>query len=141
MRIYLKKNKVKSLFFSNLKNQNKNKNTDKVYFDTYMYQFLDFPDKKPITEFAISLQDKMIPIGTYGFVRLVDCMPRVIPNNCKHLMCYHAIVQAARVSFNEGLKTCEKDVRLIDFLIRHKHTSPFEHNSVTFLFMVIFGTF
>ena len=88
--------------------------------------FLDFPDKEPITEFAISLQDKMISIGTYGFVRLVDCMPRVIPNNCKHLMCDHAIVQAARVSFNEGLKTCEKDVRLIDFLIRHKHTSPFE---------------
>ena len=94
--------------------------------------FLDFPDEKavnrpaPLTDFAISLQDKMIPIGTYGFVRLVDCMPRVIPHNCKHLMCDHAIVQAARVSFNEGLKTCEKDIRLIDFLIKHKHTSPFE---------------
>ena len=88
--------------------------------------FLDFPDKKPVTEFAISLQDKMINIGSSGFVRLVDCMPRVIPDNCKHLMCDYAIVQAARVSFNEGLKTCEQDMRLIDFLIRHKHTSPFE---------------
>lgn len=88
--------------------------------------FLDFPDRKQPTEFAISLQDKMINIGTNGFVRLVDCMPRIIPNNCKHLMCDHAIVQAARVSFNEGLKTPEKDTRLIDFLVRHKHTSPFE---------------
>lgn len=88
--------------------------------------FLDFPDRKPDVEFAISLQDKVIDIGNSGFVRLVDCMPRVIPNNCKHLMCDHAIVQAARVSFNEGLKTHEKDVRLIDFLVKHKHTSPFE---------------
>jgi thymidylate synthase (FAD) len=30
------------------------------------------------------------------------------------------------VSLNEGIKTPEKDIKLIDFLIRHKHTSPFE---------------
>ena len=59
-------------------------------------------------------------------VKLVDCMPRVIPDNCKKLMCDHAIVQAARVSFNDGIKTPEKDAKLIDFLIKHKHTSPFE---------------
>ena len=64
--------------------------------------------------------------GTPGFVRLVDCMPRYIPKDCTHLMCDHAIVQAARVSFNEGIKTPEKDKNLIDFLIKHKHTSPFE---------------
>ena len=55
-------------------------------------------------------------------------------------MCDHVQVQAARVSFNEGLKTCEKDIRLIDFLVRHKHTSPFEmvkfkfHTKHLFLF-------
>ena len=47
MRIYLKKKKgEKPIFSSNLKNQNKNKNTDKVYFDTNMQQFLDFTNKK-----------------------------------------------------------------------------------------------
>lgn len=64
--------------------------------------------------------------GPPGFVRLVDCMPRYIPEDCKHLMCDHAIVQAARVSFDQGIKTPDKDKSLIDFLIRHKHTSPFE---------------
>ena len=37
MRIYLlKKQGEKRNFFSNLKNQKKIKNTDKVYFDTYL---------------------------------------------------------------------------------------------------------
>ena len=74
----------------------------------------------------IRLGNKFRQIGNAGFVKLIDCMPRVIPDNCKKLMCDHAIVQAARVSFNEGIKTHEKDTRLIDFLIKHKHTSPFE---------------
>tara|TARA_Y100000741_G_C18259499_1_gene560102 strand:+ start:2518 stop:3246 length:729 start_codon:yes stop_codon:yes gene_type:complete len=74
----------------------------------------------------ISLSNKIKHIGNSGFVKLVDCMPRVIPDNCKKLMCDHAIVQAARVSFNDGIKTPEKDAKLIDFLIKHKHTSPFE---------------
>jgi len=74
----------------------------------------------------ISLGNKIKQVRNTGFVKLVDCMPRVIPDNCKKLMCDHAIIQAARVSFNEGIKTPEKDAKLIDFLIRHKHTSPFE---------------
>tara|TARA_B110000858_G_C17725077_1_gene437251 strand:+ start:333 stop:1061 length:729 start_codon:yes stop_codon:yes gene_type:complete len=74
----------------------------------------------------ICLGNKFIQIGNAGFVKLIDCMPRVIPDNCKKLMCDHAVVQAARVSFNEGIKTPQKDTKLIDFLIKHKHTSPFE---------------
>tara|TARA_B110000971_G_C20028604_1_gene510202 strand:+ start:579 stop:1313 length:735 start_codon:yes stop_codon:yes gene_type:complete len=74
----------------------------------------------------INLTQKVSLIGNAGFVKLVDVMPRVIPEGCKSLMCDHAIVQAARVSLNEGIKTTQKDIKLIDFLIRHKHTSPFE---------------
>ena len=74
----------------------------------------------------ISLGNKIRCIGNSGFVKLVDCMPRVIPDNCKKLMCDHAVVQAARVSLNEGVKSYDKDSKLIDFLIKHKHTSPFE---------------
>ena len=75
---------------------------------------------------VINLSSKISFIGNAGFVKLVDIMPRVIPEGCNSLMCDNAIVQAARVSLNEGIKTTEKDVKLIDFLIRHKHTSPFE---------------
>jgi thymidylate synthase (FAD) len=37
-----------------------------------------------------------------------------------------AIVQAARVSYGEGTKTIEEDSGLIRYLMRMKHTSPFE---------------
>jgi thymidylate synthase (FAD) len=78
------------------------------------------------TSRVVNLKNKISFLGNAGFVKIVDVMPRVIPDNCKSLMCDHAIIQAARVSLNEGIKTPEKDVKLIDFLIRHKHTSPFE---------------
>jgi thymidylate synthase (FAD) len=37
-----------------------------------------------------------------------------------------AIVQAARVSYGQGTKTVNEDRGLIRYLMRHKHTSPFE---------------
>ncbi len=74
----------------------------------------------------IYIANKIKYLGNSGFVKLVDCMPRVIPNSSAKLMCDHAIVQAARVSLNDGIKTYEKDAKLIDFLVKHKHTSPFE---------------
>ncbi len=50
-----------------------------------------------------------------GFVRLVDQMGDD-----------RAIVQAARISYGEGTKTVREDAALIDYLMRHRHTSPFE---------------
>ena len=75
---------------------------------------------------AIRLVNKIVNIEKHGFVKIVDCMPRVIPKECKALKCDYAIVQAARVSFNQGIKGTEKDIKLIDFLMKNKHTSPFE---------------
>ena len=47
------------------------------------------------------------------------------------------IVNAARVSFGKHKKVMdEKDEKLIKYLIKHRHTSPFEHCSVTFRFTV-----
>ena len=57
-----------------------------------------------------------------GFVKLIDCMP----SEKNKLMLDGAIVQAARVSYGEGSKGVEKDTALIDYLIKHQHTSPFE---------------
>ena len=47
------------------------------------------------------------------------------------------IVNSARVSFGKHKDAIdEKDERLINYLVRHKHTSTFEHNLVTFRFCV-----
>jgi len=56
-----------------------------------------------------------------GFVRLVDSMGDD-----------SRIVQSARVSYADGTKSIRKDKGLIDFLTRHKHTSPLEQVEFTF---------
>ena len=47
-----------------------------------------------------------------------------------------SIVDSARVSFNKDNPKSEdltkKDIKLINYLAKHKHTSPFEHCSMTF---------
>lgn len=43
------------------------------------------------------------------------------------------IVNAARVSYGKRVdEVSERDVKLIRFLIEHRHTSPFEHNQLSF---------
>ena len=48
------------------------------------------------------------------------------------------IANAARVSFGQDntRPLTPRDKKLIKYLVDHKHTSPFEHNSITFLFEV-----
>ncbi len=47
------------------------------------------------------------------------------------------VVNSARVSFGvEKNELDEKDKRLINYLIKHKHTSTLEHNLITFRFCV-----
>jgi thymidylate synthase (FAD) len=65
---------------------------------------------------AESLLDKEIKVLDHGFVRLLDYMGND-----------QRIAQAARVSYGEGTKTFREDAILIDYLLRHEHTSPFEH--------------
>ncbi len=56
-----------------------------------------------------------IPVLDKGFVRVIDYMGDD-----------QAIVQAARVSYGAGTRTVRSDAGLIDYLMRHQHTSPFE---------------
>lgn len=56
-----------------------------------------------------------------GFVRVVDYMGTD-----------ESIVQAARVSYGKGTKTKTGDRELIRYLMRHKHTSPFEMCEIKF---------
>ena len=47
------------------------------------------------------------------------------------------IVNSARVSFGKQKNELdEKDEKLINYLVKHKHTSTFEHNVATFRFVV-----
>ncbi|MBZ0272115.1 FAD-dependent thymidylate synthase [bacterium] len=70
---------------------------------------------------ADALLDKEFPVLDKGFVRLVD-----------YLGSDARIVQSARVSYGAGTKTVREDKGLIDYLMRHRHTSPFEQVNFTF---------
>ena len=55
----------------------------------------------------------------------------------EHMGTDMSVVNAARVSFGKHKRVMdEKDENLIKYLIKHRHTSPFEHCSVTFRFTV-----
>lgn len=57
-----------------------------------------------------------------GYVSLVDVMGSDL-----------SVVNAARVSYDkESVDFKEKDQKLIEFLVREKHTSPFRHAALTF---------
>jgi thymidylate synthase (FAD) len=56
-----------------------------------------------------------IPVLDHGFVRVIDYMGDDA-----------AVVQAARVSYGKGTKKVSEDKGLIHYLMRHRHTTPFE---------------
>lgn len=70
---------------------------------------------------AEEILDKEYKVLDKGFVRLVD-----------YLGSDQRIVQSARVSYGNGTKTVSQDAGLIDYLLRHQHTSPFEQVVFTF---------
>mgnify|MGYP001347631918 CR=1 FL=1 len=58
---------------------------------------------------------RAVPVLDHGFVRVVDYMGDDA-----------AVVQAARVSYGRGTKKVSEDRGLINYLMRHRHTTPFE---------------
>jgi thymidylate synthase (FAD) len=57
-----------------------------------------------------------------GFVRLID-----------HMGSDLSVVNAARVSFGKRKEAFDEgDVKLVDYLAQHGHTSPFRHTALTF---------
>lgn len=66
----------------------------------------------------------------HGFVRLIRCMPDITSN--WDVSPDQAIVQNARVSYGQGTKSSNDDKGLIEYLMRHRHTSPFECVQMTF---------
>jgi len=72
-----------------------------------------------------SLKWQKFPILNDGFVCLVDCMGDD-----------SSIVQAARVSYGEGTRHVSDDRTLIRYLMRHRHSTPFEMAEVKLLVRV-----
>lgn len=72
-----------------------------------------------------SLRWKKFPVLDQGYVCLVDCMGDDA-----------AVVQAARVSYGEGTRKVSDDRGLIRYLMRHRHTTPFEMAELKFLVRV-----
>ena len=62
-----------------------------------------------------------LPVLDHGFVRVVDYMGDDA-----------AVVQAARVSYGRGTRRVSEDAGLIRYLMRHRHTTPFEMCEIKF---------
>lgn len=69
-----------------------------------------------------ALIGKQFKVLDKGFVALVDYMGGD-----------SAIVQAARVSYGKGTRTVNNDTGLIRYLMRHRHTTPFEMVELKFI--------
>ena len=76
-------------------------------------------------EIVDELRWKKFPVLNDGFVCLVDVMGDD-----------SSVVQAARVSYGEGTKKVSDDRTLIRYLLRHRHTTPFEMAEIKILVRV-----
>ena len=79
------------------------------------------PTRRDVSPALEELLYKAIPVLDHGFVRVIDYMGTD-----------SAIVQAARVSYGKGTKKVNEDAGLINYLLRHRHTTPFEMCEIKF---------
>ncbi len=73
------------------------------------------PTRRAVAPALEEILYKPIGILDHGFIRVIDYMGDD-----------GAIVQAARVSYGKGTKKAQDDAGLINYLMRHRHTTPFE---------------
>jgi len=84
------------------------------------HEILDQQSQKNVTKRVTSPELEKIlyeamPVLDHGFVRVVDYMGDDT-----------SIVQSARVSYGKGTKKVSTDSGLIKYLMRHRHSTPFE---------------
>lgn len=77
--------------------------------------------KRATVEALENILYQPIPVLDHGFIRVVDYMGDD-----------NAVVQAARVSYGRGTKKSLQDKGLINYLMRHRHTTPFEMCDIKF---------
>jgi thymidylate synthase (FAD) len=71
--------------------------------------------RRPTVPALEALLYQAMPVLDHGFVRVVDYMGDDA-----------AVVQAARVSYGRGTRAANEDRGLIRYLMRHRHSTPFE---------------
>lgn len=79
------------------------------------------PTRREVAPALEEILYQAIPVLDHGFVRVIDYMGTD-----------SAIVQAARVSYGKGTKQTREDAGLIRYLLRHRHTTPFEMCEIKF---------
>ena len=73
------------------------------------------PTARPTVAALEALLYQAMPVLDHGFIRVIDYMGDD-----------GAIVQAARVSYGRGTRRISEDAGLIRYLMRHRHSTPFE---------------
>lgn len=76
---------------------------------------------RPVSEDLEKILYKPFEVLDHGFVRVVDYMGND-----------SSVVQAARVSYGAGTKKVNADKGLINYLMAHRHTTPFEMCEIKF---------
>ncbi|TCZ64420.1 FAD-dependent thymidylate synthase [Roseicella aquatilis] len=71
--------------------------------------------RRPVAPGLEALLYQAIPVLDHGFLRVIDYMGDDA-----------AVVQAARVSYGRGTRAANEDRGLIRYLMRHRHSTPFE---------------
>jgi thymidylate synthase (FAD) len=79
------------------------------------------PTRRPVAPALEEVLYQAIPVLDHGFVRVIDYMGDD-----------SAVVQAARVSYGKGTKKVSEDKGLINYLMRHRHSTPFEMCEIKF---------
>ncbi len=77
--------------------------------------------KRPTAQALENILYQPIKVLDHGFIRVIDYMGDD-----------NAVVQAARVSYGRGTKKSLQDKGLINYLMRHRHTTPFEMCDIKF---------
>jgi thymidylate synthase (FAD) len=88
--------------------------------DAQIAEIADLRDRQaPTRRATVTALEAMLfearPVLDHGFIRVIDYMGDD-----------GAIVQAARVSYGSGTKRVSEDAGLIRYLMRHRHSTPFE---------------
>lgn len=86
---------------------------------------METPETEQISRIVVpeleSILGKRFNVLDSGFIRLVDYMGSD-----------ESIVQAARVSYGKGTKRISEDEGLLRYLMRHRHSTPFEMCEIKF---------
>lgn len=89
--------------------------TDEQLADIAALRAQTAPTRRATVPALEALLYEAMPVLDHGFVRVIDYMGDDA-----------AVVQAARVSYGRGTRRVSEDAGLIRYLMRHRHSTPFE---------------